>query len=315
MAHLTTDGTHLNAVTKGGGTHLAVVTLKNNWRSKELIVTPSESKYIWASACGKETNPSATNYGTEMQTLMGYVIDDTGGAAWRTGEKALFSYCTRSYSLRRMMSTATDYPYFAETAVSALALKFKLRFLPFGKMAKPFHIYLRLHCPSLVLSTPDGVSAVPSVGTIGANDSAEIEFRFFDGCPAGVNSIGGSGRSYFNLAGKANNGAAAGRVIADPTAYDPYDVFNSTYDDIDHRSQYNPLWLYTTGATPSPYCYDYEIPTGDTAKTFLAGAPRNEVWLGIVPRRVAPSALPVGASLLLYVQRVELRIVCSADAF
>ena len=312
MAHLSASSSHLHAITRYGATHLAVVNVSNTWVNREMIVTPSESRFCCGAAWGIESNPTALYLNAPgndhhlLTTDMGTAIS---GAAWNTGEKAIFAHYTRINS-PHVMLTGGNYQDYAEFAQSAVALKFNLRYLPLREMTS-FEAYVRAYCPSIVLadsSMTQGEGTVPT--QFFSTQTTELELRFFDSCPADCSTIGGSGTNRIQLLGVANGGVGANTHLTDCYHYDPYDCGYAHGSDT--ASLLSRVYTSRQNGTPSSFYTDYQITTSNgDAMDFLSQRGRGDVWLCAKMRPVFPMRLPAGSALTIYVQRLELMLRCT----
>ena len=315
MAHLSANGTHLNAISKDNAAHLAVVRLANAWANRELIVTPSETKFAWAAACGIESYPAQvfTASHPDLDALQVAATNALGGASWQTGSKAIFSYWTRANSPCKMAAGAPDFTQYAEFAFSRVLHRFKLRHLFLGKAGVTFRAFVRAYCPSLILADSGmlpGFGKVPSHFWNSAISSSHLEVRFYDHEPESTGDAAELGGQW-DIHGTANQGLGVNAEVS-CQHYDPFDCYSDSA-----AALHCPELLaraYANGEPPIPFYHDYELTTSSDGCALLK-AGLDDIWMDAHMRGIYPMNLPIGSCLTSYIQRVELRLLVTSAAF
>lgn len=334
MAHLSANGSHLNAVTKDNATHLVVVTQPNAWKDRELIVSPSEKKYAWASAWGQENynaEMGTANVYAETQSLVNAASAQLSGAAWRTGDKAIFALSTRSHSPHQGLTDVYNWVQYSEYSISAVALKFKLRNLPLSRMSS-VSAYVRAWQPSIMFARPAPFTYLPVAYPPESNtyprNTSQLAFCFATALPDHAGDIDNMSCQYSEINGHCNGsmyppydnrGWDNKQSIPDVALYDPFDNHSVTTN---HNEAYLLTPVYNgTGSTPEKYWYD--IPITGTLLDFLL-AHTGDVWLCAKWRTgnlfcaetfTGNNGLATMAAAFLYIQRLELRFVLTGGAY
>ena len=307
---------HLNAISGSGGDHLVIVQQNSSWANKQLIVTPTESKFALAYAYGKESAPSLPYSDAGAAGDAHWLASEFTGrlysATWNDGPKALF-FCysrgglpTSMGSPYRMADGEADFWEYSEFSGTAIALKFNLRQLDLASDAT-FSAYVRAYCPSLFLRDSDQMQYATAPAVF-AGYTCQMEYRFFETLPGNSADVGGNDTNRMNLYGTANNGLAAGTVVSDPAIYTPYAYTGGWSANL--RTAVYPGWRSTAGARYHDYeitsNYDATTHTTEAGKNFLAAGGHSEVWLVARPRISYPSPLEGYDVLFGYIQRLEL---------
>ena len=321
MAHLTynektesgTTEQHLNAISGSGGDHLVIVQQTADYSNKELIVTPSEKRYAWASAWGKEAN-AGTQGGSavlsDTNILVNAATRRLASASWQTGDKALFQLFARSCSPHQMKNGVYDYTAYCEVSRSVLALKFNLRQLPVGKMTTA-NVYLRAYQPSLLAYDPGHPGGI-FIDAAGLGNSSKILVSIQDELPEHPSSVADmSPMEIFELYGNSNNNHTYNVETAtmDIMRYDPHDMYHTSHAT---DCMFLPTVYATDSTSPSSYYHDFQL-TGGCGDALKSGG-KGDIWLvtqfnnsnGIADNVYGRGLMP-GRGLLMYVQRLELR--------
>ncbi len=315
MPHLTytTSPTHLVA----HDDHLLIVQKLTTWTNKELVVSPTTTKYANAVVYGESSaynvvGGQVTQDGAALTNAIKSVWSGMGKTSWTTGKRGVFSYYARgggSY----LMEIGRPSNRGMEIGQSRVLLRFRCFNFPIAQCSS-FSAYLRIWCGSSGFSSPEAANMHIMSPKWSYNNVHWVNVRIGDGdmSPSDIDTPTGT----FSILDHSCEGRVSG-TTGDGTQNGArlLDCWDS--DDLSYNAQRNVV-VYTRDAAGAAefaeYHSDFQLSGTLLSEMKSQINSTGEVWIGM---GFAPSngfgqstsggsSLAVAATWTGYFQRAEL---------
>ena len=279
------------------GSHLVVMYRNSHLTNAELVVTPSDERYLKGASWGYSTSYNDNIYSSslgELNTLAGRLKTMRANATlaqWATGHAYMFNYCARSfapYALRTSIANLTDWLRTLEFGTSWHALKFNVYGIPLGSgfvqaanNSNPgFKAYWRIWNPSNLQSfTFDftGVGHCECWNTTG-EDASSLCYHF-DADLCAPSQCVASGYGTVNLPSVANESTANGTTTSNEIRCDPFgsSTCNRAFAVQNYAKQLTYAYAKPSAALATQYHVDVEI-TGTQLAALKNACANGTFW-------------------------------------
>lgn len=313
-------------VSGSADTHLVIVTQTADWDTKDLLVTPSEGRWVACMATGIEAYPTVqggASVKADTDALVNAIGSRLDTLSWRSGYRPVVSAFTRGsmrgpYSHRPGVSTDSKR---AEYIYSVAAYKFNLKHIHLSKLTS-FKAYLRVYVPSLAVqkdASAQGLYGCTLMNSALYGNASRLCCRLEKELPTFARDLA-EGYDSWEFQGCANNG----QTVNGDTNYARHSVAYNPYHGDDCVSM--PVWTANqrtnsaSAAAPTMYYHDFQITDTDNLD-FLKTNPAD-LWAvvhftrgngftdGQTNRGLAPNI-----SVVAWMYRADIVLSCTGAKF